>query len=107
MASGNWGALTAFGGQPGAATKRIYGIKGNSFIAAVEFGPRVKAKSLLAGGQSGDPAYPISPIRRNATQPASSKTWPSTAKTWSEAHNAVITPASERPPALPGLLLQC
>ena len=58
MASGNWGALTAFGGQPGAATKRIYGIKGNSFIAAVEFGPRVKAKSLLAGGQSGDPASP-------------------------------------------------
>ena len=56
MASGNWGALAAFGGQPGAATKRIYGVKGNSFIAAVEFGPRVKAKSLLAGGQSGDPA---------------------------------------------------
>lgn len=58
MASGNWGALAAFGGQPGAATKRIYGIKGNSFVAAVEFGPRVKAKSLLAGGQSGDPASP-------------------------------------------------
>ncbi len=56
MASGSWGALAAFGAVPGAGTKRIYGQKGNSFVAAVEFGPRVKAKSLLAGGQSGDPA---------------------------------------------------
>ena len=39
-------------------TKRIYGTRGNSFIAAVEFGEKVKAKSLLAGGQSGDPASP-------------------------------------------------
>ncbi|MBL0028888.1 MAG: penicillin acylase family protein [Rhodanobacteraceae bacterium] len=58
MASGSWGALAAFGAVPGAGTKRIYGQKGNSFVAAVEFGPRVKAKSLLAGGQSGDPASP-------------------------------------------------
>ncbi len=33
----------------------IYGTRGNSFVAAVEFGDKVKAKSLLAGGQSGDP----------------------------------------------------
>lgn len=58
MASGSWGALAAFGAVPGAGTKRIYGQKGNSFVAVVEFGPRVKAKSLLAGGQSGDPASP-------------------------------------------------
>jgi len=37
-------------------TKRIYGDRGNSFVAAVEFGPRVRAKSILAGGQSGNPA---------------------------------------------------
>ncbi|MDX2419258.1 MAG: penicillin acylase family protein, partial [Xanthomonadales bacterium] len=36
-------------------TKRIYGTSGNSFVAVVEFGDRVKAKSMLAGGQSGDP----------------------------------------------------
>ncbi len=58
MASGNWGALAAFGALPGEGTKRLYGRKGNSFIAAVEFGPRVKAKTLLAGGQNGDPASP-------------------------------------------------
>jgi len=39
-------------------TKRIYGERGNSFVAAVEFGPKVTAKSILAGGESGDPASP-------------------------------------------------
>jgi acyl-homoserine-lactone acylase len=39
-------------------TKKIYGAVGNSFEAVVEFGPRVKAKSILAGGESGDPASP-------------------------------------------------
>ncbi|MDP5062093.1 MAG: penicillin acylase family protein, partial [Maribacter sp.] len=29
---------------------------GNSFVAVVEFGEKVKAKSILAGGQSGDPS---------------------------------------------------
>jgi acyl-homoserine lactone acylase PvdQ len=38
--------------------KKIYGTRGNSFIAVVEFGDKVKAKSLLAGGQSGDPSSP-------------------------------------------------
>lgn len=27
-------------------------------MAAVEFGPKVRAKSILAGGESGDPASP-------------------------------------------------
>jgi acyl-homoserine-lactone acylase len=58
MASGNWGALASFGVRGNTNTKRIYGSYGNSFVAVVEFGDRVKAKSLLAGGQSGDPASP-------------------------------------------------
>ncbi len=33
-----------------------YGYSGNSFIAAVEFGPRIKAKTIITGGQSFDPA---------------------------------------------------
>jgi acyl-homoserine lactone acylase PvdQ len=37
-------------------TQKRYGYNGNSFICAVEFGKKIKAKSLLAGGQSGDPA---------------------------------------------------
>jgi len=36
-------------------TKKRYGYSGNSFIAAVEFGPKVKAKSIITGGQSFDP----------------------------------------------------
>lgn len=55
MASGNWGALASFGARNGANTKRIYGRSGNSFVAVVEFGPKLKAKSILVGGQSGDP----------------------------------------------------
>ena len=58
MASGRWGALAAFGARASDNTKRIYGYRGNSFVAAVEFGERVTAKTLLAGGQSGDPASP-------------------------------------------------
>jgi acyl-homoserine lactone acylase PvdQ len=55
MASGNWGALASFGAKRYPGTKRLYGTSGNSFVAVVEFGDKVRAKSLLAGGQSGDP----------------------------------------------------
>ncbi len=55
MASGRWGALASFGARQYPGTKRIYGSSGNSFVAVVEFGDKVKAKSMLAGGQSGHP----------------------------------------------------
>ncbi|MCB9052960.1 MAG: acylase [Lewinellaceae bacterium] len=58
FASGTWGALAAYGMRGEVTTKRIYGTRGNSFVAVVEFGDKVKAKSILAGGQSGDPASP-------------------------------------------------
>ena len=58
FASANWGSLAAFGMTSKAKTKRIYGERGNSFVAAVEFGPRIKARSVLAGGESGNPASP-------------------------------------------------
>ena len=56
LASGNWGSLAAYGmrGQHD-NVKKIYGTRGNSFVAVVEFGEKVKAKTMLAGGQSGDP----------------------------------------------------
>jgi acyl-homoserine-lactone acylase len=56
--SANWGSLASFGMTARQTTKRIYGDRGNSFVAAVEFGPRLRAKSILAGGQSGDPKSP-------------------------------------------------
>ena len=57
--SGRWGALAAYGVSyfnPDA--KKIYGTRGNSFVAVVEFGAKVKAKSMLAGGQSGNSTSP-------------------------------------------------
>jgi acyl-homoserine-lactone acylase len=56
--SANWGSLASFGMTAKQTTKRIYGDRGNSFVAAVEFGPRLRAKSILAGGESGDPKSP-------------------------------------------------
>ncbi|SIN69371.1 acylase [Algoriphagus halophilus] len=58
LASGTWGALAAFGARSTPETKRLYGYRGNSFVAVVEFGEKVKAKSMLAGGQSSDPNSP-------------------------------------------------
>ncbi|MEO0505685.1 MAG: acylase [Bacteroidota bacterium] len=58
FASGSWGALAAYGARYDNNTKKIYGTRGNSFAAVVEFGEKVKAKTILAGGQSGDPTSP-------------------------------------------------
>ncbi|MFS4468642.1 acylase [Maribacter sp. 2210JD10-5] len=59
FASGRWGALAAYGARyTTEGAKKIYGTRGNSFVAAVEFGDRVKAKTILAGGQSGNPESP-------------------------------------------------
>jgi acyl-homoserine-lactone acylase len=58
MASSFWGALSSFGTSFGENTKRQYGTSGNSFVAVVEFGDKVKAKTMLVGGQSGNPNSP-------------------------------------------------
>ncbi|MEO0901377.1 MAG: penicillin acylase family protein, partial [Bacteroidota bacterium] len=58
FASGRWGALAAYGARYTNNTKKLYGTRGNSFVAVVEFGDKVKAKTILAGGQSGDPNSP-------------------------------------------------
>jgi acyl-homoserine-lactone acylase len=50
-----WGSLAAFGAERYPGTKCYYGTRGNSFVAAVEFGPRVEAWAVSAGGESGDP----------------------------------------------------
>jgi acyl-homoserine-lactone acylase len=53
-----WGSLASFGMSAPQKTRRIYGDRGNSFVAAVEFGPKIRAKSILAGGNSSNPASP-------------------------------------------------
>ncbi len=54
FASSAWGMLPAYNSNYYSGTKLRYGTSGNSFVCAVEFGPRIKAKSVLAGGVSGD-----------------------------------------------------
>jgi acyl-homoserine-lactone acylase len=58
FSSGRWGSLASFGAGPKPGTKRWYGTGGNSFVAVVEFGPRVRARAVTAGGESGDPKSP-------------------------------------------------
>jgi acyl-homoserine-lactone acylase len=54
--SSQWGSLAAFGAKRYPGTRCYYGTVGNSFIASVEFGPKVAAWAISAGGESGDPA---------------------------------------------------
>jgi acyl-homoserine lactone acylase PvdQ len=54
--SSAWGMLPSYMSRVYPGTKKRYGIHGNSFICVVEFGKKIKAKSLLAGGESGDPS---------------------------------------------------
>jgi acyl-homoserine-lactone acylase len=58
FASGNWGSLASFGAQRYPGTRRMYGTSGNSFVAVVEFGPKVRARAVSIGGESNDPASP-------------------------------------------------
>jgi acyl-homoserine lactone acylase PvdQ len=55
FASSTWGMIPSYSSRVFPGTKKRYGVNGNSFICAVEFGKKIKAKSLLAGGESGHP----------------------------------------------------
>lgn len=56
FASAVWGQLPSYSSRSFAGSNKRYGFNGNSFVCAVEFGKRIKAKSLLAGGNSGNPS---------------------------------------------------
>jgi acyl-homoserine-lactone acylase len=56
--SAEWGSLAAFEARRFPGTKRYYGTDGNSFVAVVEFGPRLRAWAVTAGGESGHPDSP-------------------------------------------------
>jgi acyl-homoserine-lactone acylase len=53
FADGNFGSLAAFKSDPMPGTKKWYGYHGNSFVAIVEFAPRVRARAVKVGGESG------------------------------------------------------
>ncbi len=56
--SSRWGSLASFGAHRWPGTKRYYGTSGNSFVAVVEFGPKVHARAITAGGESSHPHSP-------------------------------------------------
>ncbi len=56
--SARWGSLASFGASPREGTKRWYGTSGNSFVAVVEFGERVRAVAVTAGGLNNQPDSP-------------------------------------------------
>jgi acyl-homoserine-lactone acylase len=58
LVSSAFGQLPSFVSKEMSNTVRRYGYSGNSFIAAVEFGKRVKARTIVTGGESSDPVSP-------------------------------------------------
>ncbi|MDR3447468.1 penicillin acylase family protein [Dyella sp.] len=56
--SSRWGSLASFGAHRWPGTRRYYGTGGNSFVAVVEFGDKVRARAITAGGESGHPESP-------------------------------------------------
>jgi acyl-homoserine lactone acylase PvdQ len=58
LGAGTWGSIPSFATRRFPQTSKRYGISGNSFIACVEFGKKLKAKTIITGGQSFDPASP-------------------------------------------------
>ena len=53
-----WGSLASFGARAYPGTKKRYGTSGNSFVAVVEFGNKIRARAVTAGGESGHPDSP-------------------------------------------------
>jgi acyl-homoserine-lactone acylase len=58
FAAGTWGSLASYPGARRPGTKRFYATSGNTFVATVEFGPRLRAWAVREGGNSGDPDSP-------------------------------------------------
>ena len=56
--SSRWGSLASFGAKRYPGTKRYYGTSGNSFVAIIDFGPKVRALAITTGGESGHPGSP-------------------------------------------------
>lgn len=55
---GFMGSLNAYVSRKAPKTHKRYGITGNTFVAAVEFGDKLRAKTILTGGSSSDPVSP-------------------------------------------------
>jgi penicillin amidase len=57
---GTLGSLFAFNTRKDPGQKKLYGVSGNSYVAIVEFGKKIKARSIMYFGQRADPSSPHS-----------------------------------------------
>ncbi len=55
---GALGNIFTFGAPPVQGLKRRYGTSGNTYVSVVEFGPQLRARSIVTFGQSADPRSP-------------------------------------------------
>ncbi|RDB04931.1 penicillin acylase family protein [Runella aurantiaca] len=55
---GPLGSLNAYSSRKVPQAKAHYGVNGNTFVAVIEFGKTLKAKTILTGGASTDPTSP-------------------------------------------------
>lgn len=55
LAAATFGSIPSFASRRFPNSNKRYGVSGNSFVACVEFGKTVKAKSVITGGQSFNP----------------------------------------------------
>ncbi len=58
LVASTFGALPSYVSRVMPGTSKRYGVSGNSFIAAIEFGKKVVARTVVTGGESSDPASP-------------------------------------------------
>jgi acyl-homoserine lactone acylase PvdQ len=58
LVASTFGELPSYVSRVMPGTSKRYGVSGNSFIAAVEFGKKVTARTVVTGGESSDPASP-------------------------------------------------
>lgn len=58
LVQSTFGEIPSFVSRVMPGTSKRYGVSGNSFVAAVEFGKKVTARTVVTGGESSDPASP-------------------------------------------------
>jgi acyl-homoserine lactone acylase PvdQ len=56
LASSAFGSIPSYLSRQYAGTNKRYGYSGNSFVACVEFGKKLRAKAIITGGESFDPS---------------------------------------------------
>lgn len=55
---GSLGMIFDFETRPGPGGRQYYGVRGHSWVGVIEFGPRIRTRTIVTFGQSADPVSP-------------------------------------------------